>query len=155
MGQGTEHRGQAGRNPPGGRGFWHRLRGGALRTKSPGPVRLRVHYLGGDTQVPAGPAQLEVWPAYGAAILWAGRRHLVFSLSTVQRVGLHEFLRRRRGPVESAVGVACQQGPFSRTLWFSAPRGGGEGVYLELLLLLRRPAQGRPGGMAAPPQKPR
>lgn len=112
-----------------------------------GPVHLRLHYVGGDPLLRAGPARMEVWTQYGAAVLWVGARHLPFGLAAIERVSLHEFPETdgHRSP-RTAVGVSLRQARVARTLWFTTADGRGERIYLDLLLLLHR--------TAAPPRHP-
>lgn len=123
-------------------GLWHRLQG--VWRPAHGPLRLHVRYLGGAGFARPAPARLDVWRAQGAAVLWCGRQHLAFALGAVARVTLH-------GPngsdgQASTVAIVLQCGRMARTLWLVAPGGGGESIYLELLLLLRP-------GAAAPPRE--
>jgi hypothetical protein len=98
---------------------------------------------------------MEVWPHYGAAVLWVGARHLPFGLAAIERVSLHEFPETDgHRAARTAVGVSLRQGRVSRTLWFTTADGRGERIYLDLLLLLRRNPVPLPGGTAAPPRHP-
>ena len=149
----SEGAGAVTRRPTGMRALWSRLRAPRPGPRRTGPVRMQLRYLGGEALLPPGPARLEVWPTLGGAVLWSGRRHLAFGLGTVAKVALHDFARvRGTAPLRTAVGVLLQYGRVSRTLWLTAPAGGGEEIYLELLVLLRPSAPGRPDGAAAPPQ---
>jgi len=135
-----------------------------------------VRYLGGHPALRApGRGWLQSWPQDGGAVLRVGRSAVAFPLAAVQAVSLHTGCRgplaqvigralaqdsgqflglRRRGPEDVAVvdrsRVLCdlvREGAPCRVV-LTGPRGGGEEIYLEVLVTLRPSAAGRGSGAA-------